>query len=51
MTPDQRQRMNELCEKIQKETDQKEFVRLIYELNVLLEEGQEALGDQPATQS
>lgn len=41
-----------LCEKIQTETDQKTFVRLVYELNVLLEEAEETVsGEKPATQS
>jgi len=52
MTPEQRQRMRELREKIQAETDQKEFIKLIYDLNVLLEDAEQALsGNKPATQA
>ena len=42
MTPEQCQRMMEVCEKIQTETDQKGFIKLVYELNVLLEEAEQA---------
>ena len=47
MTPEQRQRMTELCEKIQVETDRKEFTKLVYEINVLFEEHQESLDHDP----
>jgi hypothetical protein len=38
MTPEQGQRMTELCEQIQTETDSKNIHTLIFEFNVLLEE-------------
>ena len=37
MTPDERDRMYTLCQKIATEKDQSKFVRLIHELNDLLE--------------
>ena len=43
MTPEQRHRLKDLCNKIEHEADRKEFVKLVYELNVLLEEVQDTL--------
>jgi hypothetical protein len=38
MTPEQRKCINELCQKIQTESDQKKFNQLVYELTVFLEQ-------------
>lgn len=37
MTPDERERMHILCERIAKEQDHKKFIRLVQELNDLLD--------------
>ena len=37
MSPEEHDRMLELCQKIQAETDQQKFSALIYELSCLLE--------------
>ena len=37
MTPDERERMHILCERIAKEQDHSKFVKLVQELNDLLE--------------
>jgi hypothetical protein len=37
MTPEEQERMHFLCERIAKEQDQKEFVKLVQELNDLLD--------------
>ncbi len=37
MTPEERERMNWLCQRIQDERDQKKFTDLVRELNDLLE--------------
>jgi hypothetical protein len=37
MTPDERERMHILCERIAKEQDHERFVKLVQELNDLLE--------------
>lgn len=44
MTPDERERMNELCRQIQVEKDQRKFAALIEELNELLAKKDERLG-------
>jgi hypothetical protein len=41
MTPEERQRMNWLCLRIQEEKDPKTFDSLVHELNELLEREQE----------
>jgi hypothetical protein len=43
LTPDERERMNALCERIAIEKDQQKFVQLIRELNDLLERKQHRL--------
>ena len=47
MTPEQRERMNELCRRIQNEKDQKKFSALCEELNRLLEKADERLEKTP----
>lgn len=37
MSPEERERMNRLCEQIAKEQDHEKFVKLVQELNNLLE--------------
>lgn len=37
MTPEERERMNWLCLRIQDEKDQAKFMELVHELNALLE--------------
>ncbi len=49
MTPEDRIRMTELCQKIQTENDPKKFTQLIYELNVLLEARQGELNRENQT--
>ncbi len=44
MTPDERERMAILCERIAKEKDHGKFTRLIQELNELLEAKERRLG-------
>jgi len=45
MTPDERERMNVLCEQIAKEQNHDKFVRLVQELNDLLERKEQRLED------
>jgi hypothetical protein len=45
MTPDERERMNFLCERIAKEQDHTEFSKLVQELNDLLERKEHRLED------
>jgi hypothetical protein len=47
MKPDDRERMYELCAKIEKEKDHARFLKLIEELNELLERQQHPLDDKP----
>ena len=51
MSPDERERLMTLCEKIAKETDHKKFAELTLELNYLLERNGEELksGNSPST--
>ena len=46
MTPEQRKRLNELCRKVQQETDPKRFDESVHELNELLEEKHEPIHTQ-----
>ena len=46
MTPDERARMNVLCELIAKEQDHEKFVKLIQELNELLDRKETRLEDR-----
>ena len=50
MTPEERERMHALCERIAKEQNHEKFVQLVQELNDLLEHKQERLED-PSKQS
>jgi hypothetical protein len=43
MTPDERERMNVLCERIAKEQDHDKFVKLVQELNDLLDHKEQRL--------
>jgi hypothetical protein len=45
MTPDERERMHLLCERIVKEQDHDKFVKLVQELNDLLYHKQQRLED------
>jgi hypothetical protein len=45
MTADERERMNVLCEQIAKEQNHDKFVRLVQELNDLLEHKEQRLED------
>jgi hypothetical protein len=47
MTPEERERMNVLCERIAKEQDHDKFVKLVQELNDLLEHKEQRLEDPP----
>jgi hypothetical protein len=47
MTPDERERMYELCALIEKERDRHRFLQLIEELNRLLERKEQRLEDKP----
>lgn len=47
MTPDEQERMQFLCERIAKEQDQRKFVKLVQELNDLLDRKTQRL-DLPA---
>lgn len=47
MTPEERQRMYQLCAMIETEKDRNRFLQLIEELNQLLEREEHRLGDQP----
>jgi hypothetical protein len=49
MTPDERERMHILCERIAKEQDFSKFVKLVQELNDLLDLKRRRL-ERPATQ-
>lgn len=51
MTPDEQARMKLLCERIAKEQDQKQFVKLVQELNDLLDRKTQRLDIPPKTQS
>jgi hypothetical protein len=50
MTPEERERMNFLCEQIAKEQNHQEFSKLVQELNNLLERKEHRLED-PAKKS
>ena len=43
MTPDERERMHILCERIAKEQDHEKFVQLVRELNDLLDHKEQRL--------
>ncbi len=45
MTPEERERMNLLCELIAKEQDHQKFVKLVQELNDLLDHKESRLED------
>ena len=45
MTPDERERMHILCERVAKEQDSDKFVKLVQELNDLLEHKEQRLKD------
>lgn len=45
MTPDERERMHSLCEKIAKEQNHEQFSKLVQELNDLLERKEHRLED------
>jgi len=45
MTPDERERMNLLCERIAKEQNHEKFVELVQELNDLLDHKVQRLED------
>ena len=45
MIPDERERMSRLCEQIAKEQDHDKFVKLVQELNDLLDHKEQRLGD------
>jgi hypothetical protein len=45
MTPDERERMHILCERIAKEQDHDKFVKLVHELNDLLEHKEQRMED------
>ena len=45
MTPEERERMNNLCERIVKEQNHDVFVKLVQELNDLLDHKQQRLDD------
>ena len=47
MTPDERERMNLLCDQIAKEIDHNKFVKLVQELNDLLDNKEQRLEDSP----
>jgi hypothetical protein len=49
MRPDERERMYHLCALIEKEKDHHRFLKLIEELNELLERQEQRLGDKPPT--
>lgn len=50
MTPEERERMNVLCERIAKEQDHDKFVKLVQELNDLLEHKEQRLEDSSKKQ-
>jgi hypothetical protein len=50
MTPEEHDRMLELCRKIQTETDQQKFSALIYEMSCLLERKQDQLAQNEPSQ-
>lgn len=45
MTPEERERMHVLCERIAKEQDHTKFVKLVQELNDLLDHKEQRLED------
>jgi hypothetical protein len=45
MTPEEKERMHVLCERIAKEQDHDKFVKLVQELNDLLENKERRLDD------
>jgi hypothetical protein len=47
MTPDERERMNLLCDQIAKEIDHNKFVKLVQELNDLLDNKEQRLEESP----
>jgi hypothetical protein len=49
MRPDERERMYQLCALIEKEKDHHRCLKLIEELNELLERQEQRLGDKPPT--
>jgi hypothetical protein len=50
MTPDDRERMYQLCSQIEKEQDHHRFLRLIEELNNLLERQEQRLETKPRSE-
>jgi hypothetical protein len=50
MTPEERERMHTLCERIAKEQNHEKFVKLVQELNDLLDHKEQRLED-PSKQS
>jgi hypothetical protein len=50
MTPDERERMQVLCERIAKEQDHERFVELVQELNNLLDHKEQRL-EEPHNQT
>jgi altronate dehydratase len=50
MTPEERERMHALCERIAKEQNHEKFVKLVQELNDMLEHKEQRLED-PSKQS
>ena len=50
MTPDERERMHTLCERIAREQNHEKFVKLVQELNNLLENKEHRL-EGPAKES
>ena len=50
MSPEERERMHALCERIAKEQNHEKFVKLVQELNDLLEHKEQRLED-PSKQS
>ena len=47
MTPEEREKMNALCRRIQSEQDPKQFVELVEELDKLLEAKHERIKSAP----
>lgn len=49
MTTEEQERMNTLCQLIQKETDHKKLSEMVAELNLLLDEKKDQLRDDKPT--
>ncbi len=47
MTTEEQERMNTLCQLIQKETDHKKLSEMVAELNLLFDEKKDQLRDEP----